>query len=121
MTRAWTLGRGAFLLAAAVVILLCPVIFSVFFTSQVALTSLWFGLAAVSLTFLSGYGGMVSLAQTGLFGVAGLVSAKLAVTMGWNVWLAALAAPTRPPGETRTITRKMTPIQVAYRSVQLDR
>ena len=33
----------------------------------------------------------------------------------------ALAAPTRPPGETRTITRKMTPIQVAYRSVQLDR
>ena len=91
MTRAWTLGGGAFLLAAAVVILLCPVIFSVFFTSQVALTSLWFGLAAVSLTFLSGYGGMVSLAQTGLFGVAGLVSAKLAVTMGWNVWLAALA------------------------------
>src|SRR5205823_69381 len=46
---------------------------------------------SILLTFLSGYGGMVSLAQTGLFGVAGLVSAKLAVTMGWNVWLAALA------------------------------
>ena len=49
------------------------------------------GIAAVSLTFLSGYGGMVSLAQTALFGVAGLIAAKLSVEAGWNPWAAALA------------------------------
>jgi branched-chain amino acid transport system permease protein len=65
------------------------VLWSTFFTSQVGLTSLALGLVAVSLTFLSGYGGMVSLAQTALFGVAGLTTAKLAVELGWNGWLAA--------------------------------
>jgi branched-chain amino acid transport system permease protein len=70
---------------------LVPVMFSTFFTSQVGLTALALGMVAVSLTFLSGYGGMVSLAQTALFGVAGLAAAKLAVDLGWNGWLAALA------------------------------
>jgi branched-chain amino acid transport system permease protein len=89
-TRLWTLGtRGAVAVVLAVVALL-PVLFSTFFVSQVGLTSLWLGIAAVSLTFLSGYGGMVSLAQTALFGVAGLVAAKLAAEAGWNPWPAAL-------------------------------
>ena len=59
-----------------------PVLFTTFFTSQVGLTSLWLGIVAVSLTFLSGHGGMVSLAQTALFGVAGLIAAKLSVEAG---------------------------------------
>jgi branched-chain amino acid transport system permease protein len=67
-----------------------PVVGSTFFTSSVGLTSLWLGIVAVSLTFLSGNGGMVSLAQTALFGVAGLITARLAVGAGWNPWLAAL-------------------------------
>ena len=70
-------GRPGALALVLVVVALVPVLFSTFFTSQVGLTSLWLGLAAVSLTFLSGYGGMVSLAQTALFGVAGLIAAKL--------------------------------------------
>lgn len=90
MIRAWTIGTRAVLAALLVVVVLVPVLFSAFFTSAVALTTLWLGLSAVSLTFLSGYGGMVSLAQTALFGVAGLVGAKLAVEIGWNPWAAAL-------------------------------
>ena len=90
MIRLWTLGtRGALAILLAVVALL-PLLFSTFFVSQVGLTSLWLGIAAVSLTFLSGYGGMVSLAQTALFGVAGLAAAKLAAESGWNPWLAGL-------------------------------
>jgi branched-chain amino acid transport system permease protein len=88
--RAWTLGVRGVLTALLVVVALVPVLFSTFFTSQVGLTSLWLGVVAVSLTFLSGYGGMVSLAQTALFGVAGLVAAKLAVDLGWNGWVAGL-------------------------------
>jgi branched-chain amino acid transport system permease protein len=90
-SRAWTFGVRAALAVVLVVVVLVPVLTTTFFTSQVGLTSLSLGLVAVSLTFLSGYGGMVSLAQTALFGVAGLVAAKLAVELGWNGWLAGLA------------------------------
>jgi branched-chain amino acid transport system permease protein len=91
MIRAWTVGTRGALAIALVVVALVPILFSTFFTSQVGLTSLWLGIVAVSLTFLSGFGGMVSLAQTALFGVAGLIAAKLAVESGWNGWAAALA------------------------------
>jgi branched-chain amino acid transport system permease protein len=91
MARAWTLGTRAALAVVLLVVALVPVLFSTFFTSQVGLTALWLGMAAVSLTFLSGYGGMVSLAQTALFGVAGLIVAKLSVEGGWNPWAAAAA------------------------------
>jgi branched-chain amino acid transport system permease protein len=91
MIRAWSLGTRGVLAAVLVVVALVPVLFSTFFTSQVGLTSLWLGIAAVSLTFLSGHGGMVSLAQTALLGVAGLIAAKLSVEAGWDPWAAALA------------------------------
>ena len=89
--RMWTLGTRGALGLLLVVVALVPVLFSTFVTSQVGLTSLWLGIVAVSLTFLSGHGGMVSLAQTALFGVAGLIAAKLSVEAGWNPWAAALA------------------------------
>jgi branched-chain amino acid transport system permease protein len=91
MNRAWTIGGRGIGAVVLVVVVLVPLLTSAFFTSQVGLTTLWLGLAAVSLTFLSGYGGMVSLAQTALFGVAGLLAAKLAVDAAWNPWMAALA------------------------------
>jgi branched-chain amino acid transport system permease protein len=90
MARTWTLGTRGVLALVLVVVALVPVLFSTFLTSQVGLTSLWLGIAAVSLTFLSGHGGMVSLAQTALFGVAGLIAAKLSVAGGWDPWAAAL-------------------------------
>jgi branched-chain amino acid transport system permease protein len=91
MPRILTFGTRGALAVVLVVVVLIPVLFTTFFTSQVGLTSLWLGMAAVSLTFLSGQGGMVSLAQTALFGVAGLIAAKLSVESGWSPWAAALA------------------------------
>jgi branched-chain amino acid transport system permease protein len=92
LRRAWTAfgwGVAAVVLAIAA---LCPLLFSTYFTSAVAVTVLWSGLCAASLAFLAGYGGMVSLAQTALFGVAAFVTAKLVVESHWNGWLAALGA-----------------------------
>jgi branched-chain amino acid transport system permease protein len=91
MSQAASLSRGAVVVAGLLLVALVPMISSTFFTSAVALTTLWLGLAAVSLTFLSGAAGMVSLAQTAIFGVAGLVAAKLTVGLGWNGWAAAAA------------------------------
>ncbi len=90
MTRAWVYGTRGVLAVILLWVVMVPVVSSTFFTSQVGLTSLWLGIVAVSLTFLSGNGGMVSLAQTALFGVAGLVAARLAVGAGWNPWSAAV-------------------------------
>jgi branched-chain amino acid transport system permease protein len=90
MDRTLTRGIRGSLAVVLVVVALVPVLFSTFFTSQVGLTSLWLGIVAVSLTFLSGQGGMVSLAQTALFGVAGLGAAKLSAEAGWNPWAGAL-------------------------------
>lgn len=92
MNKVYSLAPPTAVGALLVFVCLVPVIMSVYFTSAVAVTTLWFGLAAASLTFLSRYGGMLSLAQTGLFGVGGLTSAKLMVGFGWNGWLAALVA-----------------------------
>lgn len=92
MSKVWSslprLALGGLLL----VVCLVPVLTSGYFTSAVAVTTLWFGLSAASITFLYRYGGMLSLAQTGLFGVAGLVASKLMVGFGWDGWLAALVA-----------------------------
>lgn len=54
MTRAWTYGTRGALAVVLLVVALVPLLFTTFFTSQVGLTSLWLGIVAVSLTFLSG-------------------------------------------------------------------
>ena len=48
-----------------------------FFVSVILTKSLWLGVAAASLIFLSAYGGMVSLAQVGIYGIAGMTFANL--------------------------------------------
>jgi branched-chain amino acid transport system permease protein len=80
-----------------VVAALAPLIFTDFFVSVILTKALWLGVAAASLIFLSAYGGMVSLAQMGLLGVAGMTFANLVAADGgnpaeWNPWLAAIAA-----------------------------
>ena len=87
-----TLGWAA-LAVLAVVALLAPAIFSNFWLSQILTRALWLGIAALSLIFLSSYGGMVSLAQVGLYGVAGFAMANLGhgvggLALGWTPWLA---------------------------------
>ena len=92
-------GRNAWLALAAVVLVaaVAPLLFSEFFVSVILTKALWLGVAAASLTFLSAYGGMVSLAQVGIYGIAGMVFANLVLADGgnaaaWSPWLAALAA-----------------------------
>jgi branched-chain amino acid transport system permease protein len=57
------------------------------------------GIAAASLIFLSAYGGMISLAQTALVGIAGFTlanvvtnNAQQGLNLGWNPWLGVLLA-----------------------------
>ncbi|MBV9047611.1 MAG: branched-chain amino acid ABC transporter permease [Solirubrobacterales bacterium] len=85
----------AALAALAIVLLLAPEIFSAFWLSQILTRALWLGIAALSLIFLSSYGGMLSLAQVGLYGVAGFAMANLGQgvggeALGWSPWLAVL-------------------------------
>jgi branched-chain amino acid transport system permease protein len=79
-------------LAVVAALALVPLVFSSYFTGAVASRALYMGLAAASLTFLAAYGGMVSLAQTALYGIAGFVMARLIVNGGMDPVLAALLA-----------------------------
>ncbi len=91
LVRLWSGASYAVVAGVLAVAVFCPLIFTTYFTSAVMLVVLWTGLAAASLAFLAGYGGMVSLGQMAPFGVAGFMTAKLSVELGWNTWLAALA------------------------------
>ena len=53
--------------------MLAPLLFSAYTVDQLLTQVLIFGIVAMSLIFLASYGGMVSLAQTALFGIAGFV------------------------------------------------
>ena len=87
--------RHLVVLAAA---LLYPFVASPFFAYQIGAQALALGLIALSLTFLGGYGGMVSLAQMTIAGFAGYLvaifgtSSVAGVSLGWPWWLAAAFA-----------------------------
>ncbi len=92
-------GRLAWPILGAVVVLaaLAPVVVDDFFLNVILTKALWLGIAAASLIFLAAYGGMVSLAQVGLYGVAGMAYANLVLADGgsgaaWNPWLALVGA-----------------------------
>jgi branched-chain amino acid transport system permease protein len=82
----------------AVGLLLFPFVATPFFTFQVATQAMVLGLIALSLTFLAGYGGMVSLAQMTVAGMAGYAMAVLGtsssaeISLGWPWWIAVPAA-----------------------------
>ncbi|WP_286536801.1 branched-chain amino acid ABC transporter permease [Variovorax sp. J31P179] len=75
-----------------------PFVATPFFTFQIGAQSLALGLIALSLTFLGGYGGMVSLAQMTVAGFAAYMlaifgsSSNLAISLGWPWWLALVVA-----------------------------
>ncbi|MBS0447382.1 MAG: branched-chain amino acid ABC transporter permease [Proteobacteria bacterium] len=85
-------------LVVLIALLLYPVVASPFFTYQIGAQSLALGLIALSLTFLGGYGGMVSLAQMTVAGVAGYLvaifgtSSAQAISLGWPWPIAVLFA-----------------------------
>ncbi|MCE2526799.1 MAG: branched-chain amino acid ABC transporter permease [Actinomycetia bacterium] len=69
------------LLAVLAVLILAPLFSTTFFVSFVLTQTLWLGIAAASLIFLAAYGGMISLAQTLMYGFAGFAIGN-AVTQG---------------------------------------
>jgi branched-chain amino acid transport system permease protein len=77
-------------------LLVFPWVATPFLTFQIGGQALALGLVALSLTFLGGYGGMVSLAQMTIAGIAGYTVAILgpatgsdaAISLGWPWWLA---------------------------------
>jgi branched-chain amino acid transport system permease protein len=82
---------------ALVLAVLAPVLFTRYFVSVLLTQMLFLGIVAASLIFLNAYGGMVSLAQVALFGIAGFVLGN-AVTngdakglnLGYNPWVGVL-------------------------------
>lgn len=58
-----------------------------YFVGRVFSPAFFFGIVALSLAFLAGYGGMVSLAQVTVFGLAGYGYAVLTVSHGQPWWL----------------------------------
>jgi branched-chain amino acid transport system permease protein len=90
-------------IGALVVGLLAPMIFSTYWLNSILTQGLILGIGAASLIFLSAYGGMISLAQTGLMGIAGYALANMVtqrvpggetkgLLLGWNPTVALLAA-----------------------------
>ncbi len=77
---------------------LAPLLFSAYTVDQLLTQVLIFGIVAMSLTFLASYGGMVSLAQTALFGIAGFVFGNMTtvdtkgLVLGYNPWVGILPA-----------------------------
>src|SRR5215475_13890464 len=80
--------------AVAAILLIMPLIANGFFLIEIFGTTLILGTIALSLMFLAGYGGMVSLMQLTIAGFAGYMyaifgmSASANISLGWPWWLA---------------------------------
>jgi branched-chain amino acid transport system permease protein len=88
-------ARHVVVLAA---VLAYPWLVPPFFAFQIGGQALALGLIALSLTFLAGYGGMVSLSQMTVAGIAGYMIAIFGtsgteqISLGWPWWLAVAIA-----------------------------
>jgi branched-chain amino acid transport system permease protein len=87
------IGIGHILLAVAV--LVYPAVASDFFLTQIGAFSLIYGMMALSLMMLAGYGGMISLAQVTVAGIACYTVAVFGANntgvlgFGWPWWIVA--------------------------------
>jgi branched-chain amino acid transport system permease protein len=85
-------------LVILVILITYPFFASPFFTFQIGAQSLILGTIALSLTFLAGYGGIVSLGQMTVAGLAGYMvsvfgtTAVTTISLGWPWWLAVIMA-----------------------------
>jgi branched-chain amino acid transport system permease protein len=84
------LGAGGIALAFFV---LAPLFLSTYWVNSLLTQVLLLGIIAASLTFLSAYGGMVSLAQVAVYGIAGFALGNATTTntkglcLGWSPYL----------------------------------
>ena len=89
-------GIGA---VALVLTALAPLLFTDYFVDAVLTQVLWLGIAAASLIFLSAYGGMVSLAQVAIYGIAAFALGNMVaktgsrgLQLGWDPWVSVVVA-----------------------------
>jgi len=89
----WFSNLSPWQIVVLVALLVFPFVVSPFITFQIGAQTLALGLIALSLTFLGGYGGMVSLAQMTVAGIAGYAVAILGsssapeISLNWPWWL----------------------------------
>lgn len=87
------LPRGWAYLPLGLFLVVFPLFAGEFWTVQIGAYSMILGIIALSLMFLAGYGGMVSLAQMSVAGTAGYffaifgASSAEAISLGWSAWL----------------------------------
>jgi len=88
-------GRNLLLVVTLAAVLLLPLVGSEYFVEFVMARTLMLGVAASSIVFLSAYGGLVSLAQILMFGIAGFMignavgeAGSKGLKLGWNPWVA---------------------------------
>jgi branched-chain amino acid transport system permease protein len=81
-------------LLAVLLAVLAPLYLSTYWVGQLLTQMLILGIVAASLIFLSAYGGMVSLAQVAVYGIAGFVLGNATtngntkgLNLGWNPWI----------------------------------
>jgi branched-chain amino acid transport system permease protein len=90
----WSISEHPLPWLVAVVLLIMPLLANGFFLIEIFGTTLILGTIALSLMFLAGYGGMVSLMQLTIAGLAGYmvgvlgVSGSANISLGWPWWLA---------------------------------
>ena len=89
-------GIGA---VAVLLLVVAPLVFSDYFVSAILTQTLWLGIAAASLIFLSAYGGMVSLAQVALYVIAAFAYGNMVaaggsrgLNLGWDPWVGVVVA-----------------------------
>lgn len=99
MIRQLLTPRNTVLAVLIVLLAMLPQISTAFFTNFVMTQTLILGVAASTIVFLVKYGGMVSLAQLLLFGLAGFAFGNIALddaarglNLGWNPWVAVVVA-----------------------------
>lgn len=85
--------------AALVLVAFGPVLFNDYWVSFILTQTFLIGIAGASLIFLSAYGGMVSLAQVALYGIAGFSLGNMVtqaeskgLNLGWDPWLSIVLA-----------------------------
>lgn len=92
--RGWPVVTNPAAWIVAAILLIMPLIANGFFLIEIFATTLILGTIALSLMFLAGYGGMVSLMQLTIAGFAAYmvavfgVSGNANISLGWPWWLA---------------------------------
>ena len=94
LLRTWPEFQNPVAWLVALILVIMPLIANGFFLIEIFATTLILGVIALSLMFLAGYGGMVSLMQLTIAGFAGYMvavfgmSGNANISLGWPWWLA---------------------------------